>query len=139
MNTATNNTKNILKEKGIKVTPQRVVIYDSLQGNLDHPTADAVYNIVRNKMSNISFDTVFRTLRLFTESGIIHVASSIAGIKRYDPNIETHHHFECVKCGNIIDIVDSSLNLESLINVVNESHNILDYKLVMTGICAECQ
>jgi len=90
-------------EHGLKITPQRSLVFDELSKATDHPTADAIYKRVRKTLSNISFDTVYRTLLSFTEIGIVSLVEGTGEQKRFEPNLHQHHHFRCIKCYAIYD------------------------------------
>jgi Fur family peroxide stress response transcriptional regulator len=85
----------------LKITPQRVAIYQHLFGLDTHPTADAVYQIVRKEYPHISFDTVNRTLLTFTEIGVLDVVEIFSGAKRFDTDVTPHHHLHCLQCGKV--------------------------------------
>jgi Fur family transcriptional regulator, peroxide stress response regulator len=96
-----------LKKAGLKITPQRMAVLSELADNYDHPTADAIYQKIKPKLPNISFDTVNRTLIVLPQSGVIKIAEGQGGARRYDPMTEPHHHFHCVRCSIIIDFVNT--------------------------------
>jgi len=91
------------KEHNLRITPQRTAIYKALQNDRSHPSADIVYKIIKATFPNISFDTVNRTLLSFVDIGVLKIAESYNRQKRFDPNLERHHHLSCIKCGKIID------------------------------------
>ena len=80
------------KEHGLKITPQRIAIYQELLKAKDHPCADDIYKRIVKKIPNISFDTVNRTLLTFSKIGITNVVEGYGQSKRYDPDLNTHHH-----------------------------------------------
>jgi len=83
---------NKCKQHNLKVTPQRIAIYRELIKSKNHPSADNIFQIIRKEYPNISFDTVNRTLVTFSEIGIVDIVESFSGARRFDPNIESHHH-----------------------------------------------
>lgn len=90
-------------EHNLKVTPQRVSIYKIIFQSTSHPTADEIFQAIKKDFQNITFDTVNRTLLTFSGMGIIDVIVSYQGARRFDPNLENHHHFHCIQCGKIFD------------------------------------
>jgi Fur family transcriptional regulator, peroxide stress response regulator len=128
-----------LKQAKLKVTPQRVAILDELIKNYDHPTADHVYKKIKKCMPSISFDTVNRTLIAFSQSGVVKVSEALGGAKRYDPMTEPHHHFQCLRCNKIYDFISKEYDEITLPESIAKSHQILDKKIVLTGICQECK
>jgi len=128
-----------LKHAKLKITPQRMIILSELADNHDHPTADAIYQKIKQKMPNISFDTVNRTLIAFAQSGVIKIAEGQGGAKRYDPMTELHHHFHCVKCNRIIDFTNKEYDMIKLPENITNKHQVLGQKIVLDGICQDCK
>ena len=138
-----NNEKVLISQKlkavHLKITPQRTAILNELQKNYNHPTADKVYQKIKQKLPNISFDTVNRTLIAFVQSGVIKIVEGKGGAKRYDPMTEPHHHFHCIKCNRIIDFVNKEYNKIKLPENITKKHQILGQKIVLDGICQNCK
>lgn len=128
-----------LRKAKLKITPQRMVILGELADNHDHPTADAIYQKIRQKLPNISFDTVNRTLIVFAQSGVIKIAEGQGGAKRYDPMTEPHHHFHCLRCNRIIDFTNKEYDRIKLPESITNKHQVLGQKIVLNGICQDCK
>ena len=128
-----------LKKAKLKVTPQRMAILSELTDNYDHPSADAVYQKIKQKLPNISFDTVNRTLIAFVQSGVIKNAEVQGGAKRYDPITDPHHHFHCIKCNKIIDFTHEIYDKIKMPTSIIKKHQVLDQKIVLSGICQDCR
>ena len=118
--------------KGVKLTEQRRVIAKVLEeskknyGSSDHPDVDELYKRVSKIDSKISIATVYRTVKLFEEAGIIERHDFKEGKSRYEPLTEEHHdHLIDVKTGEIVEFVDKEI--EELQKKVAEK---LGYKLV---------
>ncbi|MBU1044571.1 MAG: transcriptional repressor [Candidatus Omnitrophica bacterium] len=126
-------------EKGLKITPQRLLIFDELSKAKDHPTADAIYRRVRKSLSNISFDTVYRTLLSFTEIGIVNLVEGSGQQKRFDPNRHLHHHFRCIKCDTIYDFENDAYNDIAVPKAVQKQGVIINKRVVLEGICSKCK
>ena len=127
------------RKRNLKITPQRIAVYEQLMGDLTHPTADDVYREIRKKFSHISFDTVNRTLLLFTKTGIINQTEHLGKHKRFDPNIENHHHIVCVKCNKIIDFYNSDYDGIKIPESIASKYKVINKKVVLEGICDKCQ
>lgn len=91
------------RKAGLKITPQRIAVYKSLITSSSHPTAERVFHNVRKEMSNISLDTVNRTLLTLVEIGVAFIVEGSGQPRRFDGGMEAHQHFRCLKCGKIID------------------------------------
>ena len=129
------------KKKGLKLTDQRRtiarVILDSKQdyGESDHPDVDELYNRVSKIDSKISIATVYRTVKLFEESGILTKHEFKGGKARYEELNEGHHdHLIDVKSGEIIEFVDEEI--EKLQKKVAEKYGytLVDHKLELYGV-----
>lgn len=124
---------------GLKVTPQRLAIFSALAGSMEHPSADAVYRKLHREHPTISFDTVNRTLLTFAEIGVIETVESHSGVRRYDTDLEGHHHMHCVRCGKIIDFTDETLDRIPVPEHAVEGFTVLGKRMVLSGICRECR
>lgn len=125
-------------ENGLKITPQRSLIFDELSKATDHPTADAIYQRVRKSLSNISFDTVYRTLLSFTEIGIISLVEGTGEQKRFEPNLHRHHHFRCIKCYTIFDFEHDAYDNIAVPDAVQKQGVIINKRVVLEGVCSKC-
>jgi len=128
-------------EKGVKLTDQRRIIAKVLSesketyGESDHPDVDELYNRVSKIDSKISIATVYRTVKLFEEAGILTKHDFKGGKARYEAIIESHHdHLIDIKTGEIIEFIDEEI--EKLQNKVAEKYGykLVDHKLELYGI-----
>ena len=122
----------------LRITPQRVAIYEALMNDNSHPSADAVYQKVKTKCPNISLDTVNRTLINFSERGMIDTVACSGHGKKYDPNSNPHHHLKCIKCGKIIDFTNNRYDKLKIPEEIKEKFTVLGKRVVLTGICKNC-
>ncbi|MBY9010721.1 MAG: transcriptional repressor [Candidatus Lokiarchaeota archaeon] len=91
------------REKGIKVTSQRLAICKFILSRKDHPTAEQIYQELRTEYPTISLGTIYKTLLLLKELGLIQELGFKEGSVRYDPDMEVHVNMVCSKCGKISD------------------------------------
>lgn len=124
-------------EHSLKVTPQRVFIYQELLKASDHPSIDDIFKRVRNNLPNISFDTVYRTAISLAEIGIIDIVES-GGSKRFDADTGLHHHFHCLKCQKIIDFNSEYYDNVKIPETLQSRFKIIHQRIVLEGICEEC-
>ena len=138
--------ENKCKEKGVRLTDQRRVIAkvmsDSKEtyGSKDHPDVDELHKRVSLIDKNISIATVYRTVKLFEEAGILTKHDFKGGKARYESMIESHHdHLIDVKTGEIIEFVDEEI--EKLQKKVAEKHGytLVDHKLELYGVKKKSQ
>jgi len=122
-------------EKGVKLTDQRKIIARVMSESDDHPDVDELYKRVSQIESKISIATVYRTVKLFEETGILAKHEFKGGKARYEELNESHHdHLIDVKTGKIIEFVDE--DIEKLQKKVAEKYgyDLVDHKLELYGI-----
>ena len=128
-------------DKGVKLTEQRKIIARVISeskdtyGEPDHPDVDELYNRVSKIDPKISIATVYRTVKLFEESGILAKHDFKGGKARYEEMRESHHdHLIDVKTGEIIEFVDNEI--EELQKKVAEKYgyDLVDHKLELYGV-----
>lgn len=94
----------------MNVTPQRVAIYRALLETDEHPSPEQLYLRVKKKMPSISLATIYKALDALSELGVVREVSTIADTKRYDANLDKHHHLICRQCKSIQDLYDAELD-----------------------------
>jgi Fur family peroxide stress response transcriptional regulator len=129
----------ICRENGLKITPQRTAIYQELLKARDHPSADDLYNRIVKKIPNISFNTVNSTLLTFSKIGITSVVEGYGQPKRYDPDMNTHHHFRCIQCNSIIDFNNKEYDNLTVPEELNRQFSVISKKVVLEGLCSRCR
>lgn len=124
---------------GLRRTPQREVVLSLVRACYEHPTADWIHREARLRLPDISLATVYRTLRLLKEKGLIHEFSGGASPSRFDGTLhDPHEHVRCVRCGLVAD-VDLSETAEIRRTVAKiTGFRIERYPLLFHGICADC-
>lgn len=138
--------KKKLKEKGLKVTQQRLIILSVLEQNSGkHMTAEDVYGLVEKECPEIGLATVYRTLQLLWDMKLVDRISLNDGCVRYeighllsDDTRHNHHHLICRKCNKVIPF-DADL-LDGLEQFVEQQagFHVLDHELKFFGLCREC-
>lgn len=131
--------ENLCRENGLKITPQRVAVYQALINTDTHPTAEEVHRMVREDIHNISLDTVNRTLLTLAEIGAAFQVEGTGQPRRYDGGLENHQHFRCIKCGKIVDF-----HYEPFDNIAVPQHlqgqfEIMRKTVYLEGICGTCR
>ena len=121
--------------KNVKLTDQRKIIAQVMSGSSDHPDVDELYKRVSKIDSKISIATVYRTVKLFEEVGILTKHDFRSGKARYEELSEGHHdHLIDIKTGEIIEFVDE--DIEKLQKKVAEKYgyDLVDHKLELYGV-----
>lgn len=127
------------KKHGLKITPQRTAIFQELLKAKDHPSADIIYKRLIKRIPNISFDTVNRTLLTFSKIGVAHIVEGYGQPKRYDPDLDTHHHFRCIQCNRIVDFQNKAYDNISIPEEIQKQFTVLNKKVLLEGICDRCK
>jgi len=104
------DVRNKLVEKGLKVTPQRVVILEAIMKLNNHPTAENISDYIRRNHPNISTATVYKVLDVLVEKGLIRKVKTEKDVMRYDALMESHHHLYCSDSDRIEDYRNEELN-----------------------------
>jgi Fur family peroxide stress response transcriptional regulator len=100
---STEELASIFKKHGLKLTTQRLAIYKLLFSRKDHPTADQIYHALKKDYPTISLGTIYMTLHLLNELGLVQELGFNEGSIRYDPDMQPHINMVCLKCGKIHD------------------------------------
>lgn len=116
-----------LRERGLKVTPQRLAVFEALNLLHDHPTADEVGQFIRKKHPDIATGTVYKTLETFVDKDLLKRVKTDSGLLRYDAVKDNHHHIYCSHCDRIEDYYDSELT--ELIYSYFEKKKIPDFAI----------
>ncbi len=126
------------REAAIKLTHQRLEIFHAVASSLDHPSAEAVHRAVQSTTPTVSLDTVYRTLWLLTDLGLLATLGPRQGSVRFDANVENHHHYVCTRCGLVRDFESDDLNTLKIPDTVNDFGRILSAHVEVRGVCDRC-
>lgn len=127
---------NILVDKGLKVTPQRIAILEAIVTLNNHPSVEGIIEYIRKNHPNISTATVYKVLDVLVASGLIRKVKTDRDIMRYDAVTEKHHHIYCSGSDRIEDYFDEELNqlLENYFkNKKIPNFDVEDIKLQIIG------
>ncbi len=126
-----------LREKGLRVTPQRFAVYSNLLSRADHPTAEQILGDLNQDAPTSSQATVYSSLQALRDVGLVREVLLEEGICRYDANVGPHHHFRCQSCGAIEDIAWEQFQNISL-NKLRPGLKVEDYEVTVRGQCDSC-
>ena len=130
--------RTMCKLKGMRVTPQRIEIYKQVANSCEHPDAETVYEAVKEKMPNVSVDTVYRTLASLEDIDMIFRVDNQLPKARFDADKTPHHHFLCVKCNEVYDIFLEPDEKIELLKNAERFGEIKDINVQIRGICNKC-
>lgn len=129
----------LCRDRGIPFTIQRRVIMENLAGRTDHPTADQVYEGVRDRLPGIARTTVYRVLETLVGLGVAVRISNPEAKARFDADCGRHHHVHCLSCGRVADLHRAALNDLPMPDGTPYGFEIFDYSVSFAGICASCR
>lgn len=138
--------KTLLRQKGLKVTIQRIAILEALESRPDkHLTAEEIYECVKMKNPEIGLATVYRTIQLLAELNLIDKLNLGDGYVRYeigqgsDDSTHHHHHLICLNCGNVLTYQGDLL--ETLEHRIREAMDfeVVDHEVKLFGYCKDCR
>jgi len=124
---------------GLKVTPQRMAVYEVLIKSNEHPSAEMVFRKVKRGLPNISLDTVNRTLLTLYEIGAAFAVEGSGDAKRFDGNLKNHQHFKCIKCKRVIDFHHKPFDNIAVPKSISRRFTVLRKTVYLEGICDLCR
>jgi Fur family peroxide stress response transcriptional regulator len=125
------------RESGLAATPQRLAVYRALLESDDHPTPEALYRKVREAMPSLSLATVYKALDALQGLGVVQEVSRIAQGRRFDANVDHHHHLVCTNCRRITDYNDPALDAVAPPKRVR-GFRPESVSVQVLGLCAAC-
>jgi Fur family peroxide stress response transcriptional regulator len=131
----------ISKSKGSKVTTQRILIFKELaKKTKEHPSAEEIYESLKDKVYGLSISTVYRALSTFEELGLVRRIATPDGRAHYEIAVKPHGHFICQNCKKVFDIEDIQEPLEHIREQLKEKgYTVNECNFVCYGICPSCQ
>lgn len=127
-----------LRSAGVKLTQQRFEIYREVARSGDHPDMETLFKSLRRRMPFISLDTLYRTLGMFIELGLVTTVRPLNARIRYDANTEIHHHFVCKRCGLTRDFEDRSFDNLKIPEAAKAIGNVSSRHVELRGLCPAC-
>lgn len=127
------------RARGLPVTMQRRAVFGCVMDRDDHPSADEIYESVRQQFPGISRMTVYRILGNFVALGLLHKTCHPGSVARFDPKTRRHHHLVCVACGAITDVELEGVGKLNLPAAARLGFEIEDYQIHFRGRCSACR
>ena len=136
--------KSLLNDHGLRFTPQRRIILSHFQALPpgEHLRADDVHQYLKDQGERISLSTVYRTLHVMANLGLLRELELSEGSKYYElnhPYIKQHHHLVCIDCGSVLEFEDESIAQIGRQQARSEGFHLLDSQLTIYAVCAECR
>jgi Fe2+ or Zn2+ uptake regulation protein len=127
-----------LRERGLRATSQRLVMHRLLRERNRHLTAEELLDEASARLPGISLPTVYSTLELFEELGVVHRVNGGGGTLLWDTRGDDHHHLVCRRCGRVEDI-DTPLDLSAARRSARRVGFAADRaEVVVSGLCSDC-
>jgi Fur family transcriptional regulator, peroxide stress response regulator len=130
--------KEALARAGVKLTHQRLEIFSEVARTGEHPDAETVFRGVRERLPTVSLDTVYRTLWLLIDLGVLITLGPPRGRVRFDANMRPHHHFVCVHCGRAHDFYSPVFDALQIPAAVKAWGRVERTLVEIRGLCARC-
>ncbi|MBN2694431.1 transcriptional repressor [bacterium] len=126
------------KKAGLKLTPQRLAIFKTLENNKTHPTVDSIYQSLKKDFPTMSLTTVYNTLETLYEMGEISKLDIDSDKAHFDPDNKRHHHFQCSSCKKIVDVFVDFSEILNNNELQNSNFTITDFNINFRGVCDSC-
>ncbi|MBS2023248.1 MAG: transcriptional repressor [Deltaproteobacteria bacterium] len=128
-----------VRKAGVKLTHQRLEIFRELASTEAHPDAEGIFKAVRRRVPTVSLDTVYRTLWMLRDLGLVVTLGPNRESLRFDANLERHHHYVCVRCGLVRDFDSEALNALRMPAAVKAFGSVVEAQVEVRGLCERCQ
>jgi Fur family peroxide stress response transcriptional regulator len=127
-----------VSEAGVKLTHQRLEIFREVAASVEHPDAEAILRAVKPRMPTVSLDTVYRTLWLLNDLGLVTTLGPRRQTVRFDANLKDHHHYFCERCGLVRDFDSTELDEIRVPAAVKAFGTMIRAQVEIRGICERC-
>jgi Fur family peroxide stress response transcriptional regulator len=129
-----------LRDAGLRVTPQRLVIYETLVKDKHHPTAQGLFERLQSVFPSLSQATVYNTLETMVEMGLVRELGTAGdGTVRYDADISPHAHLVCTSCSSIEDFAAVEVPIPPLSVFEERGYTISSVGVYYYGLCNNCR
>jgi len=129
-----------LARENLKMTPQRRLILDTMLKQKDHVSAEELYTRVKKKDSSVGQATVYRTLKLLNDAGLVEPLDFADGVTRYETcyGKKHHDHLICERCGKNIEIIDDIIEKRQDELADEHGFKLVRHKMYLYGVCPDC-
>lgn len=126
------------REAGLRVTKQRMVIYQVLASCKDHPDAEELYARVARIDPQLSLNTIYRTLGAMVSKGLVLRVASVGNAARFDACVEPHDHFYCRICHRVVDVPEANSFHPAITDGLLEIGDVEQTQILYVGVCRHC-
>lgn len=128
----------LLKDKELQVTPQRLAIFERLVDRKDHPSAEMIYSELTREFPSLTLVTVYNTLQKLEGAGLCRKVNPLHSAARYDGNVDDHMHLICSNCERVVDLHDIPFSVQ-LPHALADEFEVRSHRVNLFGLCKECQ
>ena len=128
-----------LKKFNIRMTNQRYAILEYLLLKSNHPTANEIYEYLKNDFPNMSVATIYNNINFFKKAGIVTELPFADGSSRFDLTETHHYHAICTNCGKVEDFDYPNFEEAERVAEKQTHFKVINHSFKVTGICLECQ
>ena len=123
---------------GLKLTHQRLEIFREVASSLEHPDAETVFRAVKKRLPTVSLDTVYRTLWMLDDLGLVTTLGPRRESVRFDANLDHHHHYVCSRCGLARDFKSTELDALRIPDAARRFGSVAAAHVEVRGVCERC-
>jgi len=128
----------VLHGRGQRVTPQRLILHRLLRAGPQHLTAEELLGRSRAQLPNVSLPTIYATLDLFEELGVIRRVPGTGPAQVYDSRVDRHHHLRCLRCGRVSDL-ETDVDVDPVTGAAGARGFAVErVDVTVSGVCAAC-
>ncbi len=127
----------VLRDRGLKVTPQRLAVHRAVAGSVGHPDAEEIWGTVRTELPSISLRTVYEVLHTLADLGEIRELDVATGSSRFDPTTSDHDHLVCTRCGAVADVFLDGPPVE-VPSRQRQGFTVHTHEVTFRGLCPQC-
>ena len=127
-----------LRKKGYKATSQRIAICQLVLSSREHPTAQRIYRDVKRLHPTVSLATVYKTLQVLGELGLVQELAFTQGEARFDSNVSPHFNVVCLQCGSVSDVNGQAIRREVAKAASRIKFTVTGQRFDVYGVCEKC-
>jgi Fe2+ or Zn2+ uptake regulation protein len=128
-----------LRDQGLRLTPQRIALIQSLARGKKHKTAEEIHQEMQASQPGIALGTVYRNLGLMVEKRLVNRLDWGENCSLFELNLEHHHHLICLRCGEMVDVPECPVEEYVRTAGSKDGFKVMEHHLKLYGICKSCR
>jgi Fur family peroxide stress response transcriptional regulator len=130
--------KDAARQAGVRLTHQRLEVFREIAASIEHPAVEVIFRAVQSRVPTVSLDTVYRTLWMLEDLGLITTLGPRRGAVRFDANLTPHHHFTCTRCGLTRDFESPTFDALRAPAAAKQLGDVRGVRVELRGLCQTC-